>query len=169
VLSPAIWLPSLSQIYHDHLGGDSFVQLWTGLNLAFFAWDRYQGLLGSPRRKCEQIIEAITANVLDQPEQRIRIVAFLARFSKYPTMVLHLICQVCRYCAGVLFLIGVWSLYIGNCDSWDLILILPTAFYLIVSILALAITAFLGWCLGLVPRTVKIVEEIKKAAQATKN
>ena len=167
MLATAIWLWLVPN--HDHLGGDSFVQLWTGLNLAFFAWDKYQGLLGFPRHKCEQIVDAITANVLDQPGQRIRIVEILAKSSKYPIKVLHLICQVCRYSAGVAFLIGVWSLYVGNCDSWDWVLMLPTLFYLGVSLVVWGATALFGWCLDLVPRTDKIEEEIKQAAQATKD
>ena len=167
MLATAIWLWLVPN--HDHLGGDSFVQLWTGLNLAFFAWDKYQGLLGFPRDKCEQIIDAITANVLDQPGQRVRIVEFLAKSSKFPIKVLHLICQVCRYFAGVAFLIGVWSLYIGNCDSWDWVLMLPTLFYLGVSLVAWGTTALFGYCLDLVPRTDTIAEEIKQAAQATKD
>lgn len=169
MLVAAIWLLSLSHSDRNHLGGDSFVQLWTGLNLAFFAWDKYQGLLGFPRHKCERIIEAISASVLDQPGRRIWIVDFLARSSKSPIKVLHLICQVCRYTAGAGFVLGVWSLYYAYCDSWDWVLMLPTFFYLSVSLLAWGATAVVGWCLHLVPTTDKIEEQIKDVAQATKN
>lgn len=155
----------ITQVDWKKAGGDSFVQLWVGLNLAFFAWEKYQGALGWPRSRCEQIIRAISASLLDQSQ--IPIVLFLAECSKLAILVLDKFAAICRWSAGAAFLIGIYVLYGAKCGTWDWVLILPTAAYVCVSFGAFGINRIIG--LFILPRTVKITNEISRADQATRN
>ena len=155
----------LTQIDWNKAGGDSFVQLWVGLNLAFFAWDRYRGALGWPRRSCEQIINAISASLLDQSQ--IPVVVVLAKSSKIATLVLHKFAAICRWSALAAVLLGIYVLYNAKCGAWDWILILPTAVYVCASFVALCITMVFGRFI--LPTTVEITEVIKKADEATRD
>jgi hypothetical protein len=151
-------------------GGESFVQLWTGLNLAFVAWKNYREELSWPLIKCEQIIAASTLNILDKPEPQVRVVVFFAKFSRIPLAVLPWFATICRAAAGLAFLIGIFVLYAHWCAAWDWMLMLPTLAYVSLSALALGVTAFGGWCLGVLPPGgSQVAEQIEKVDQATKN
>ena len=165
----SIW-QFLSRIDWNKAGGDSFVELWAGLNLAFFAWDKYQEALSWPRRKCEQIIEVTTCNILDKPQQ-VRIVALFARWSKLPASILSWLCRICRWLAILAFVVGVYMLYTERYSPWDWILILPTLTYLFISaaflVVFFIITGFVGWCFGQIPTEAQIAREIQNAADTT--
>jgi hypothetical protein len=148
-------------------GGDSFVQLWTGLNLAFVAWDRYQDALSWPRDKCEQIIESTTCNILDKEQKGI--VAVFVRWSKTPIKILRYACFICRWSAALGFGIGVYLLYAHKLGAWDGLLILPTVLYFGLSSICLGIFWVITASVGrLVPSiTQQIATEIKETGAST--
>ena len=164
-LSPQV-VQFFKSVDWPNAGGDSFVQLWTGLNLAFLAWDKYQGVLGAPLLRSEQIIEATANNLLDYGRYP-RIVKFFAVSLQVPRFVLKCFHYVCRVLAGACFLFGVFLLYAHRCASWDWVLILPTIAYVVVGLVALIVTGFLGYFLE--PASgAKVAKEIKQAEAASK-
>lgn len=142
---------SLAPVDWSKTGGESFVQLWTGLNLAFVAWDKYKEALNLPRKKCEEIINAATCNILDR-ETKTRIGNHFVRWSKYIVFLLRWFWRLSWGSAIVAFGCGVYVLYVNHCGPWDWILILPTLVYVGVTSIGLfifwIITAFVGWCVG---------------------
>ncbi len=141
----------LAPVDWSKVGGESFVQLWTGLNLAFVAWDKYKEALNLPRNKCEDIINAATCNVLDSGTKT-RIGDHFVKWSKFIIFVLRWFWRLSWVSAIIAALCGVYVLYVNHCGPWDWILILPTAVYVGVTIFVLCIfwiiTNFVGWCVG---------------------
>jgi hypothetical protein len=166
----ALW-QFLPAIDWPNAGGESFIQLWTGLNLAFVAWDKYQEVLDWPRIKCERMIETATCNILET--HRIPLANFFLRWSKVPALILKCFWCVCGASAGAAFLTGVYMLYANQTGAWDWIMILPTAAYVIFAFINLGIFwAFIRFmtmcCKVTTPAEAQIVKAITDLDKETR-
>lgn len=169
----ATWLFFTAPIDWTKAGGESFVQLWTGLNLAFVAWDKYQDALDWPRRKCDQIIEKTSCNVLDLPS-RMKIVDLFLKWSKGPVIAHRWAWRICWTVALVAGLVGFYMLYVGRTGAWAVLLALPTVAYVSFSLINLTIFAVLtlvvGWCCKTVGAgtTAEIRKDIEELDESTR-
>ena len=132
----------LTQAWHwltifdwNKTGGESFVQIWTALNVAFIAWDKFQEALNVPRRRCEAIIDRATCSYLDN-QTRILVVDLFRKTSVVSIKLHEILIRICYVCALIAALIGFDQLYTARYGSWDIYLVCPMVFYVGFSLIA---------------------------------
>ena len=155
-------------------GGESFVQLWTALNIAFIGWDKYQNVLNIPRDRHNKIINDTASSLLETDKRRL-----VEKFRQWSRLSLRLHAKVwlaCLVLAGISTASGIWMLYVGCYNPLDFLVAVPTIGYAACSIINLlifwAFSRFLGWSCGVSvdpsKNTAAVSEEVTALMEKTR-
>jgi hypothetical protein len=123
------------------VGGSSFIELASGVNLAFIAWDTFQQRLKFVDRDCRAMVNQACADIIDE-QHRKNSEEHFARMLNYVDASFKGLWWTCYFFGVLTVLLGFAMLYFNwNCRH-DYLLLLPILVYLFVSLL---IWSFFRW------------------------